>query len=81
MTTPIRIIQWGLGAMGSGMARLLQLKSGIKIVVAFDQDPNKIRQDLGIYMGGVESGVLIQAPPRETEGVSQGLAKSMSSTQ
>ena len=29
---PIRVLQWGLGAMGSGMARLMLEKSGLQIV-------------------------------------------------
>ena len=63
----IRVIQWGLGAMGSGMARLMQSKSGLKIVGAYDQDPQKIGQDLGDYLGGVKNGVIIQAPPKAGE--------------
>lgn len=63
MLQPIRIIQWGLGAMGSGMARLMQKKIGIEIVAAFDQDPQKIGQDLGVYLGGGKNGIMIQEPP------------------
>ncbi|CAA7600194.1 4-hydroxy-tetrahydrodipicolinate reductase [Acididesulfobacillus acetoxydans] len=63
MTTPIQVVQWGLGAMGSGMARLLRQKDGIEIVAAFDRDANKIGQDLGAFLGGEKNGVLIQAPP------------------
>ncbi len=32
MRQPIRVLQWGLGAMGSGMARLMLEKPGLKIV-------------------------------------------------
>ncbi|AFM40850.1 hypothetical protein Desaci_1873 [Desulfosporosinus acidiphilus SJ4] len=63
----IRVIQWGLGAMGSGMARLIQSKTGLKIVYAYDQDPQKIGQDLGEFLGGVKSGVRIQRPPQPGE--------------
>lgn len=63
----IRVIQWGLGAMGSGMARLMQLKTGIRIVGAYDQDPQKIGRDLGEFLGGVKTGVLIQSPPQAGE--------------
>ncbi|KLU59754.1 hypothetical protein CEB3_c38880 [Peptococcaceae bacterium CEB3] len=68
MTTPIQVVQWGLGAMGSGMARLLRQKDGIEIVAAFDRDENKIGQDLGAFLGGAKSGVLIQAPPTGADG-------------
>ncbi|MDI6813540.1 MAG: 2,4-diaminopentanoate dehydrogenase [Desulfitobacteriaceae bacterium] len=63
MSESIKVIQWGLGAMGSGMARLIQRKSGIEIVGAFDQDPQKIGKDLGVFLGGEKSGVVIEAPP------------------
>lgn len=59
----IRVIQWGLGAMGSGMARLMESKTGLKIVGAYDQDPQKIGRDLGDFLGGAENGVKIQLPP------------------
>lgn len=59
----IRVIQWGLGAMGSGMARLMESKTGLRIVGAYDQDPQKVGRDLGDFLGGVENGVKIQLPP------------------
>lgn len=43
----IRVIQWGLGAMGSGMAKLALTKEGIDIVGAIDTDPDKAGKDLG----------------------------------
>lgn len=67
----IRVIQWGLGAMGSGMARLMQSKTGLKIVGAYDQDPQKIGRDLGDFLGGAKNGVMIQQPPE----VGESLAK------
>ena len=63
----IRVIQWGLGAMGSGMARLMESKTGLKIVGAYDQDPQKIGRDLGDFLGGAENGVRIQQPPNVGE--------------
>ena len=60
----IRVIQWGLGAMGSGMARLMQSKTGLKIVGAYDKDPQKIGRDLGEFLGGAKNGVKIQKPPK-----------------
>lgn len=63
MAESIKVIQWGLGAMGSGMARLMQRKQGIEIVGAFDQDPQKQGEDLGSFLGGAQSGVVIEPPP------------------
>lgn len=37
----VRVIHWGLGAMGGGMARLLDTKAGVESVAAIDADPNK----------------------------------------
>jgi 4-hydroxy-tetrahydrodipicolinate reductase len=44
---PIRVLQWGLGAMGSGMTRLILEKSGLQIVAAVDSRPDYAGKDLG----------------------------------
>ena len=31
-TNPIRVVQWGLGAMGQGMAKLITAKDGLELV-------------------------------------------------
>lgn len=43
----IRVVQWGLGAMGSGMARLMLEKEGLEIVGAVDTRPDYVGKDLG----------------------------------
>lgn len=43
----LRIVQYGVGAMGSNMVRLLQSKSSARIVGAIDNDPAKVGKDLG----------------------------------
>jgi len=43
---PIRVIQWGLGSMGSGIARMIQKKEGIEVVGAVDVDPSKVGKEL-----------------------------------
>lgn len=43
----IRVIVWGLGAMGGGIAKLLSEKDGIKIVGAIANRPDKNGRDLG----------------------------------
>ncbi len=51
MTKKIRVLQWGLGAMGSGMARLMLEKAGLKIVAAIDGRSDYVGKDLGDVLG------------------------------
>lgn len=44
---PIRVLQWGLGAMGSGIARLVLDKTGLELVGAIDNRPDYTGEDLG----------------------------------
>jgi 4-hydroxy-tetrahydrodipicolinate reductase len=63
---PIRILQWGLGAMGGGMARLMLEKSGLKIVAAVDGRPDYVGKDLGEVLGvGKSLGVLVTNKPED----------------
>lgn len=52
----IKVIIWGFGAMGSGMAKMLLGKKGVDIVGVCDIDPNKVGKSLGEVLGmqGVE---------------------------
>lgn len=59
----IRVIQWGLGAMGSGIARLLLSKQGMRLVGAFDLDPGKVGHDIGDFLGQGSYGTTIEKPP------------------
>lgn len=43
----IRVIVWGLGAMGGGMAKMLLNKKGVRIVGAIASRPEKDGKDLG----------------------------------
>jgi len=47
----IRIIHWGLGAMGSGMVRLVAEKHGLKSVGAVARTAQKVGRDLGEVTG------------------------------
>lgn len=51
MNQPIRVLQWGLGAMGGGMARLMLDKPGLQIVAAVDGRPDFVGKDLGEVLG------------------------------
>ncbi len=64
MNQPIRVLQWGLGAMGSGMARLMLEKSGLQIVAAVDARPDYVGRDLGEVLGvGKKLGVTVTDHP------------------
>ena len=63
---PIRILQWGLGAMGSGMVRLMLEKPGLKIVAAVDGRADYAGKDLGEVLGtGKTLGVKVTSQPEE----------------
>ena len=65
----IRIIVYGVGAMGSQMVRLLQTKPHVRVVGAIDWDKNKIGRDLGELTGlGVNLGVEVSYPPQKILG-------------
>jgi 2,4-diaminopentanoate dehydrogenase len=48
---PIRVVHFGLGAIGSSIARLTTAQRGIQVVGAIERDPAKIGQDLGEVIG------------------------------
>ena len=61
---PVRAIVYGVGAMGSIMARLL-LEKGATIVGAIARSPNKVGRDLGdVAALGVTTGVTVEADAR-----------------
>ncbi|OJX38055.1 MAG: dihydrodipicolinate reductase [Chloroflexi bacterium 44-23] len=61
---PIRVLQWGLGAMGSGMSKLILTKPGLKIVAAVDGRPEYVGKDLGQILGLDETfGVKVTNKP------------------
>jgi 4-hydroxy-tetrahydrodipicolinate reductase len=62
---PIRVLQWGLGAMGSGMAKLMLEKEGLQIVAAVDGRPDFVGRDLGEILGtGRKLGVTVTNEPK-----------------
>jgi 4-hydroxy-tetrahydrodipicolinate reductase len=63
---PIRVLQWGLGAMGSGMARLMLEKAGLKIVAAVDGKPDFVGKDLGEVLNvDKKLGVIVTNKPED----------------
>ncbi|HMM35660.1 MAG TPA: 2,4-diaminopentanoate dehydrogenase [Thermoanaerobaculia bacterium] len=59
-----RVVQWGLGAMGSGMARLMLEKEGLELVGGIDMRPDYVGKDLGEVLGaGRKLGVAVTNDP------------------
>jgi 4-hydroxy-tetrahydrodipicolinate reductase len=48
---PIRVVHYGLGAIGSGSARLTAMQRGLEVVGAIDLDPEKVGRDVGEVIG------------------------------
>lgn len=66
MNEKIKIIQYGIGAMGSNMVRLLQNKVLAEVVGVIDIDEAKIGLDAGIVAAMEEElGVIVKYPPKE----------------
>ncbi len=60
----IRVVQWGLGAMGSGMARLMLEKEGLELAGGIDMRPDYVGKDLGEVLGvGRTLGVAVTNDP------------------
>jgi hypothetical protein len=62
----IRVVIYGVGTIGSSIARLLLEKEGVEIVGAIDVDKNKIGKDLGELLGtGKRLGVTVSDDSRK----------------
>lgn len=55
----VRVLCYGLGPIGLGIARLAAQRSGMTIVAALDVDPACAGQDLGALCGGPPTGVVV----------------------
>lgn len=47
----VRVVQWGLGAMGSGMARLVASKEGMQLVGGIDKRPEFVGKPMHEVLG------------------------------
>jgi len=57
----IRVIQMGLGPIGSGVARQLLERPGFEVSAAVDIDPEKVGKDLGQVCGlETAAGVVVE---------------------
>jgi 2,4-diaminopentanoate dehydrogenase len=63
----IRVIQYGLGPIGTSIARLMREKQAIEIIGAIDTDPAKVGRDLGEVAGATDApwGLKISADAKE----------------
>jgi hypothetical protein len=65
----IRVIMFGVGAIGSGIARVLAQRSDFQIVGALDLDPTKIGVDLGQAIGlRQDIGLVVSGQVKKTLG-------------
>lgn len=62
-TNPIRVVQWGLGAMGQGMAKLITAKDGLELVGAIDVNPALDGKDIGVVLGIDPLGANVTTDP------------------
>lgn len=51
MRNKVKVVVWGLGSMGSGIARMVLSKKGFTIVGAIDMDPSKVGKKLYEVLG------------------------------
>ncbi len=56
----IRVMVWGLGAMGSGVVRLAAVKPALAVVAGVDRDPAKVGLDLGLVTEGRPMGLHVE---------------------
>ncbi len=61
----IKVLLWGLGAMGSGMAEILLARENLRLVAAIDQHPDKAGRDVGEVIGSAPRGIKISTDPHE----------------
>ena len=55
----IKVIIWGLGAMGANIAKMILTKKGIEIVGIIDKDPSNIGKDLGEVINTENLGIFV----------------------
>ena len=62
----IRVVCYGLGPIGIGIARLALARAGVAVVGAIDLDPQKIGRDLGALVGAADAGVIVSGDAAAT---------------
>ncbi len=62
---PYRVLVWGLGAMGAGIARNIANKPELRLVGAVEKDPRKTGRDLGGVLGIGKMGIKVYEDPEK----------------
>ena len=62
----IRVVCYGLGPIGIGIARLALARAGVEVVGAIDLDPQKIGRDLGALVGTADAGIIVSGDAAAT---------------
>ncbi len=62
----IRVVCYGLGPIGIGIARLALARAGVEVVGAIDLDPQKVGRDLGALVGAADAGVIVSGDAATT---------------
>jgi 4-hydroxy-tetrahydrodipicolinate reductase len=75
----IRVVHWGLGAMGAGMVRLVAERPGIISAGAIDQDPAKVGKSLREVCGLADGPQAAEAEVRVQPSLGEALAAAASS--
>lgn len=61
MTSPLRVVSFGLGPIGQAAARLALQKHSLQLVGAIDVDPAKVGKDLGeLLQLGKPTGIVVE---------------------
>lgn len=77
----IRVLCFGLGPIGLGIARLAAQRSHLQIVAALDVDPAKIGCDLGDLLGGPPADIIVTGDLAEALACSPDVALHATSSQ
>ena len=54
-----KVIIWGLGSVGRSALQIINAKSSLRLVAAYDIDPKKIGRDAGEVCGFEPAGVIV----------------------
>ncbi len=60
-----KVLLWGLGAMGSGMASMLLENPNVEIVASVETDKSKVGKDLGKLLGKPSTGIIVTSEPEQ----------------
>ncbi|MEO1784991.1 hypothetical protein V4762_07940 [Thermodesulfobium sp. 4217-1] len=68
MDKKLKVVQMGLGPIGTGVTKYLMERSNIEIVGAIDSDKSKLGKDLGLIAGLSPTGIMVSDDLNSTLG-------------